>query len=107
MTKDYLKKLEELNANLEQENAQLEKKIASHQDLKNNLVLALVACRQLIYNSLKDAPKRNEKTDRVFESTLKKLKSSSSKFLNDISPFEIRSYELIKEFIEDIEKKDP
>jgi len=107
MPQDYIKKLEELNSKLEQENAQLEKSIASHQNLKNNFTLTLAVCRQLIYDSLKDSPKRHEKADREFESILKKLKSSSTRFIGDISPFEIKCYELIKEFIEDIEKKDP
>jgi hypothetical protein len=106
MNNDYIKKLEEVNSKLEQENAQLEKSIASHQDLKNNLTLALAACRQLIYDSLKEAPKRNDKADREFESYLKKIKSSSGRFQGDVSPFDIKCYELIEQFIKDIEKKD-
>jgi hypothetical protein len=106
MNEQYIKKLEDTNKALEAENKRLEEALVAYNILKRHVAATLNACRQMIYSSYKDSPKRNEKTDRDFKEALTTLQKEvvDNKPL-DIEPFDTTTYGDIMKHIRDTEKK--
>jgi hypothetical protein len=106
MNEDYIKKLEETNKALEEQNIQLEKSIDNYKLLRNALIVTLASCKGLLYEyQFKNSPKRTEKTEREFIALLKQLKSDIERY--DRNPYDISGYEELRKFIENLEKDTP
>jgi hypothetical protein len=66
---DYIKKLEEANAALEQE----KRRYSNYSNMEYCLKVALADLRDEIYQNLLDKPKRNEKADRKLKNRIDQL----------------------------------
>lgn len=106
MNESYIKKLEDTNKALEEENKRLQEAMVAYNILQRHLGATLNYCRELIYTNLKDSPKRNEKADREFKNVLAALQKEV--FENkpiDIDSFTVSTWDEIKKHIKMTEKK--